>query len=490
MGKQSVIERRELSNDELLEMVNGLPVTLTGAYSTPGVNENIALYQGVFTTETEDGPFEFDGTISLEWLPGPRLRLASKFPLTSAVTLKEFNATAEVLGTSWSASSDFDGKQEAQSNSIFPQGITFGSKHEVKSLKFHLPNFRDYNGLRTRGGFEAQEENDAQERGYNISFGRADFAFGGWRIVLDRVPNYGKLKEELRLTGGYAITHVGQITRDDDSLFTIDDGEKILEALSYFFSFCAARWSCPILVAGLDYGGNQVWTQWRVPKIGDWSDSVSWFSSPSSAVFNELLPGFLDLWNNPVWQTPLKVAINWYLQSISPATMDTGYVPPQIALEILAWVLFVKVKQTILEDRFTPTRASKLIEMLLSEAGISHAIPSQLADLASLVAAKKGSNGPEILTWLRNSTTHGNNLYRLLSVSPKARYEGWQLGIWYLELILLKLFRYNGRYFDRLGSNRMTGASEPVPWNVPPPVPTEVEPLEPDGQSKVSEQVA
>ena len=483
-----MIEHDKSDAQKIRDFVGSIPATLTSVYSTPSVNEDISLYSGVLTTDVLGETLEFKGDIFLDWLPSPRLRLACRLPVTSAsfhlfgranegankvlVTLKEVNATAEVLITNPSYSLDFSGNQEVGLNGLFANGITFGSTQGMKSLKFHLPNFPDYDGARTKVEYSVQERADDEDWKYNISHGRAEFISDGWCIVLDNVASYGKLEKELSQTNGYAITHIGQITRVDGSLFSVVEGEKILEALAYFFSFCAATWSCPFLIAGFDEEGVQIWTQWKVPTISRWSNPVSWFSRPSSTVFNQLLPGFLYRWNDTAWQTPLKVIVNWYLQGISPATMDTGFVPPQIALEILAWVLFVQVRQTMTEQEYKKTKinpASKKIEMLLSDAGVSATILPQQSALASLAATIPTSNGPTTLTWLRNSTAHGNRVYDLLSASPEARYQGWQLGVWYLELVLLKLFSYNGRYFNRIGSNRMTGASEPVPWNIPPP---------------------
>ena len=85
--------------------------------------------------------------------------------------------------------------------------------------------------------YSVQERADDEDWKYNISHGRAEFISDGWCIVLDNVASYGKLEKELSQTNGYAITHIGQITRVDGSLFSVVEGEKILEALAYFFSF-------------------------------------------------------------------------------------------------------------------------------------------------------------------------------------------------------------------------------------------------------------
>ncbi len=43
-------------------------------------------------------------------------------------------------------------------------------------------------------------------------------------------------------------------------------------------------------------------------------------------------------------------------------------------------------------------------------------------------------------------------------------HEGWLLGQWYLELILLQLFDFNGKYANRTTKLRYVGHVELVPW--------------------------
>ena len=43
-------------------------------------------------------------------------------------------------------------------------------------------------------------------------------------------------------------------------------------------------------------------------------------------------------------------------------------------------------------------------------------------------------------------------------------FEAWQLAQWYLELILLRLFAFNGSYSNRTKQGKYIGQVEPVPW--------------------------
>jgi hypothetical protein len=65
---------------------------------------------------------------------------------------------------------------------------------------------------------------------------------------------------------------------------------------------------------------------------------------------------------------------------------------------------------------------------------------------------------------IRNTITHPTpaNRAKYSSHTNQARYEAWQIGLWYLELCILRVFGYQGTY-----RNRCTGKVEQVPW-VPP----------------------
>jgi hypothetical protein len=77
------------------------------------------------------------------------------------------------------------------------------------------------------------------------------------------------------------------------------------------------------------------------------------------------------------------------------------------------------------------------------------------------------NNGAYAFTEIRNSITHSapENRQTFLNTSNTARVEAQVIGLWYLELILLRLFNYQGHYFNRsrLG-NINIGDVEQVPW--------------------------
>ena len=57
-------------------------------------------------------------------------------------------------------------------------------------------------------------------------------------------------------------------------------------------------------------------------------------------------------------------------------------------------------------------------------------------------------HGPHALVAMRNEVVHPSPKYGRLS--PRAYYEAWNLGQWYLELMLLRLCEASGEYGNRL----------------------------------------
>ena len=100
-------------------------------------------------------------------------------------------------------------------------------------------------------------------------------------------------------------------------------------------------------------------------------------------------------------------------------------------------------------------KTGKRIAKALLKYGISEKalpIPSDSCpELARLGAEHGWKHGPHALVEIRNSVVHPRPKYG--RISARAYYEAWNLGQWYLELMLLRRFEASGD-FDY--SNRLT----------------------------------
>lgn len=140
-------------------------------------------------------------------------------------------------------------------------------------------------------------------------------------------------------------------------------------------------------------------------------------------------------------------------------------------------------KHTVSEGGFDKLPASDKIRLLLSQFGISKVIPPNpsfqtentyasqfspiempLNDLIQLAQDSNWVDGPHALTEIRNGITHPKKKKRekVYQASFEAKYEVANLGLWYLELVLLAMFNYQGNYENRLLIN---APPQPVPWS-------------------------
>jgi hypothetical protein len=121
------------------------------------------------------------------------------------------------------------------------------------------------------------------------------------------------------------------------------------------------------------------------------------------------------------------------------------------------------------EQDFQPRglSAADRLRRLLTEFGLPVAVgPPRLRvnALPALAAAQGWADAPEALVTLRNSIIHphARNTQRLQSYPVPARAEAWTIGLWYLELVLLKWFGYAGPYVNRQTAQHV-GETEVVP---------------------------
>ena len=91
-------------------------------------------------------------------------------------------------------------------------------------------------------------------------------------------------------------------------------------------------------------------------------------------------------------------------------------------------------------------------------------IPADLPDRLKALHGRRGkkwSDGPDAVTGVRNALVHPSEKDEL----PEGAYfEAWQLSMWFLDLVLLRLCGYAGEYANRLALSRWVGQVEPVPW--------------------------
>jgi hypothetical protein len=120
---------------------------------------------------------------------------------------------------------------------------------------------------------------------------------GGWEIVLQTVVGYERILA-LKRSSGYCLTHVCQVKRIDDSEFSAQDAEHLLEGLLYFFSFARAAWATPVLSVGHDAEHAVALRQFFVWNTSPGRWFPTWMDDQHPQSLMELLPGFWARWTD------------------------------------------------------------------------------------------------------------------------------------------------------------------------------------------------
>jgi hypothetical protein len=143
--------------------------------------------------------------------------------------------------------------------------------------------------------------------------------------------------------------------------------------------------------------------------------------------------------------------------------LDGSIVLIQVALEFLSWTRLVNIDKIISTKGFLDLSASDKIRLLLNSMGVTLKIPGELKALSTHTASQKQTIlfGPWALTQIRNAIVHPSASNA--TGDSDVLYYAWRLGMWYLELSILHLCKYEGRYSNRLTAS-WAGQVEDVPW--------------------------
>ena len=100
-------------------------------------------------------------------------------------------------------------------------------------------------------------------------------------------------------------------------------------------------------------------------------------------------------------------------------------------------------------SRYQPS--SNVICFLLAFYSINPSLPDEFDSLIKFSKQNNLANGPESFTRIRNCIVHPNHKKRkaLKEIESRAKIEALHLGIWYVEIILLKHLNFKGKYINR-----------------------------------------
>ena len=419
------------------------------AFQFGDINQSVLLSEGSVSITVDGNTYTGHAEARLDLLPSAHIRIYTNFEGIPAPV-----ALACTIGQKKIGSFTFRGKEvsgfllglggDANSQTWnFPWGlesepiIGIGDDSTImQRLVFHLFNFKDI-------------------------YGTAQLGTTDWRVELQPLPETRERIKSIKALGGYGLTHIGCLKKTDGSTFSGKEAEEELNALRFFFSFAKGVGCNPVCAVGFDGSDNRVWELWSSPKEA-WYSPFSWFDPHHCQQLTALFPGFMAKWTHEDWQKALHEVIYWYLNSNhSSRGIDAGIILTQAAIERFSYEYAVNERKLIEKNGFKDLRASDKFRLLFSSLDIPIHIPGSLPEITKLAKQFNWLDSPHALTEIRNSLVHPEHKRR--GQYYDAYFEAWNLGLWYLELALLRVCEYKGAYSNRLRST-WVGAVEDVPW--------------------------
>lgn len=312
-------------------------------------------------------------------------------------------------------------------------------------LVFHVANFPGYVGRwLTRDGATWR--------------GRTSFEWGAWTVELDQVADEARLRDELRATYGFALTHVGRPSRKDGRPFSVSTAATCIEALRYLLGFVRGGWCGPALLSGRDDLDRVVWQQWSVMLVDSAKPRPSIFINVDPEMLARLAPGFMRRATGPAWGESYRLAVSFYVAANRGVPIEIGITQTQSALELLAWSTFARSGRVKPSD-FEGWPAAYRIRKLLTRGQIPLATPVKLTALSGLSGLSTSADGPERVAYVRNRIVHPPRNRALRKLSSAELVDTWRLMLYYADRVLLRLARYSGDIRSRIDDR-----PEPVRW--------------------------
>lgn len=445
------------------------PQALSPAFDHESPNEPISLYEGEFYLSSGGLRVQCTGTFTHEWFPRPRVRFEAKGEAELEELFNLDSVALDIPALDSSGTVYLSHLRHGSDRTAFPvagfvsKPTWIGRVRDFDRLLFHLPNFHSYLGDAIQSG--------SPEAGLRSTWaGRLQLEGSEWRITLDGFSDCADRQEEVSRGGGYVLGHVGEVERADGGSISHQEADEILFATHIFLSFCRSAWCSPTLAVLVD-GDQPGPARWSAPILSGWSSEPSWFPTLDTGGIGNLFSEFMSRWRDGLWQETLIHTTHWYVESNLNAGMLEGAITmAQTALEHLAWVYLVEDGGPFSTKEFKRKETAEKLRRLLCELGIPVELPDD-ADLEAAVDRLKNAgldvdDGPDLLVKVRNMIVHPRRAKRrrLSELSSKQKLQVKQLGLRYIELVVLRLCSYRGPFFDRLERTSIEDRRKFTPW--------------------------
>lgn len=424
-----------------------LPETNHSSIEMNDPNQKVQVFKGEIKILNGDKTTTIDGEICLDWFPFPAVRFSGM--VKGKFTLGDFfdptppvglEINEQIIGTCHILKKSI--KQGMVIEGAFYEDVILGdSTIPVAKVRFLVPNLKYFHGEPTKFTDKGSK---------SILSNRIILVDEKYTVTLDSIPNFSKLQDDLNSKGGYLFQYCGEITNKRASL-NFQDLRQTMLCLSDFLSFINGRRCSPYCLQGL-FDDSIIWSDYTPLKVSQYKHVGSWSIDESVVGFNDLWGAFVSMWVKEEDRNFIKSIIHWYLE----ANFNSGYIEgsiimTQVGLELAYNWYVIEKKRLIVGDDAVKMSASNKIRLLISQVGISPNIPASYDELDEYVKKNQLSDGIEALVQIRNALVHSQVEKRkeLTAISNSVMFQALHLGLHYLELSILSILRYKGKYRNR-----------------------------------------
>lgn len=428
------------------------------------VNGNYELAQQDVTLRLPSGPATVPVQVRLELSPRPQVALHCELTWSEVAIANEMSEVRQViveLPSGLTTQAIVAGRSAIGggkiSDDLFlrtePVTVLNGSAPIAKA-KFLLINFPS-----VWGRDDLKRYPDPDDKSHGFVFPRFQLRSGKWRVHVMAVDSLLSIHQRMLTRGGSALTHVCVVTQQDGQTASVEELEEFLSTLHLFLSFARGSYCGLTLLRGYAAGvpqGNRVWEQWGSYKVEPWRRSLqSWFDQSQSHTLSGTFDGIRRLLTQSANPTLLLQVFHWYLRSNESREPEVSVVLNHAALERLAFAA--------IGARSGGEKEGDWIARALQWHGVDSRVPSSCPELVRLQSAHGLAHAPHALVAIRNELVHPG--VRLGVLASVAMDEARSLGLYYIELMLLSMSGYTGRFVDRLVYGRPYHMQRrTVPW--------------------------
>lgn len=436
-------------------------------YSMKKPNETIEIYKGGLEVSREGVSIRGKGRIFAKWLPMPEtwfeLQFCDECGLKYPETITLADAEHVLIETGPNQLDNYMEIRGIPEHTIFADKHLFPAKGKFRRI---LDSIREPNIIAGNVTFPTPSVNCDSIIFYISNFikyfdNRIFAAENDWTLTIDAIEVPGRSDnsdpiEQVENAGGFIMTHTGILKHTDKSDFALADGIDCLQAMYFLTSFMRGAWCGPILARGINKDNEIVWQDGVDPRLTPWAFTHVCLDPSSSDSIEKLFRNFMMKWREE--GDAIKSLVQWYVEaSLNAGGTEGSIVLVHTALELLA----------NLTNYSKP--AYKKIRSLVKEISIDADLNDKQENLKQIYNSNKYPlksdkwDGPKIFSELRNAIVHDkeerDHRPSLNMVPREAREEALELGLWYLELCILKRLGYTGQYLNRFDLKH-----EKVPW--------------------------